>query len=88
MAHRLETVQHLAEHALRRRVGGQQLGMRGFDVLQLAEQSVVLGIRDRRRVEHVVEVGVVVQRGAQFGGARGGVVRTHAAIVGERGALS
>ncbi len=45
MAHRREAGQHATDHALRRRVGAQQFGMRGLDRLQLLEQLVVLGVR-------------------------------------------
>jgi hypothetical protein len=43
--------------------------MRGLDGLQFLEQPVVLRVRNLRRVEHVVPVGVVVQLRAQPGGA-------------------
>ena len=68
--HRRETVEHAAAHALRRRVGRQQRGVRGFQRLQFLEQPVVVGVGDLRRVEHVVAVGVVVQQPAQFGGTQ------------------
>src|SRR3954447_17228443 len=42
--------------ALRRAVGILQLGMLGLEGLELAEEPVVLGVRDLRRVEHVVGV--------------------------------
>jgi len=72
--HRRQAVEHLADHALGRRVRGQQLGVRGLDRLQFLEQAVVLGVRDLRRVEHVVEVGMVVELLAQPGGALGRAV--------------
>jgi len=58
VAHRLESRQRLAADPLRRRIRGQQFGVSGLEVLQLAEQLVVLGVRDRRRVEDVV--GIIV----------------------------
>ncbi len=61
MAYRHEALEHGADHALRRRVGGDELGMLGLDRLQLLEQRVVVGVGDRRRVAHVV----VVARGAR-----------------------
>ena len=64
-------VEHLADHTLRRRIGRQQLGMCGLDRLQLLEQTVVLGVRHFRIVEHVVAVGVVVELLAQLGGGLG-----------------
>jgi hypothetical protein len=59
-----EAFQHLAADALRGRIGHQQLGCCPPG-LQLAEQLVVLGVRDLRFVEHVVAVRVVVQQLAQ-----------------------
>ena len=69
MLHRGKARKHLADNALRRRVECQQLGMRVLDGLQLGEQPVVLGVRDLRVVEDVVAVRVMLQRGAQLGGA-------------------
>jgi hypothetical protein len=43
--------------------------MGGLEGLQFLEQAVVLGVRDLRRVQHVVAVGVVLQQRAQLGGA-------------------
>jgi hypothetical protein len=53
----------------RRRLVAAQLGMRGLDRLQLLEQRVVVGVRDRRRIEDVVRMRVAGQDGAQLGGA-------------------
>ena len=47
--------------------GVEQLGMRGFNVLQFVHQRVVLGIRDHWRIHHVVEVLVTTQFRVQFG---------------------
>ena len=55
----------LATHTLRRRVRGLQLGVRGFEVHELAEETVVLGVGDLRRVEHVVLARVVLELGAE-----------------------
>ncbi len=59
----------LAADALRRRVGALQLWVGGLERAQLVEQLVVLVIPDLRVVEHVVAVGVVLELGAQRGGA-------------------
>ncbi len=44
--------------------------MTGLDLRQLAHELVVLGIGDRRRIQHVVAVGVLVQVTGQLRGAR------------------
>ena len=56
VAHRHQAFEHRADHALRRRVGRDELGMLGLDRLQLLEQRVVVGVGNLRRVEHVVGV--------------------------------
>jgi hypothetical protein len=38
--------------------------------LQLAKQAVVCGIRDDRRIQHVIEMPMVHELAAQFGHAR------------------
>ena len=67
----------LAAHALGGRIGRQQLGVLRLQLLQFAEQLVVLGVRDLRLVQHVVAMRVVMQQLAQridafldFGGRR------------------
>jgi hypothetical protein len=81
--HRHQAFEYRADHALRRRIGRAQLGVLGFDRLQLLEQLVVFGVRNLRRVEYVVAMCVVVQQPAQLlracGGLRGG---RHAPILG------
>ena len=42
-----------------------QLRVRRFERLQLAEESVVFGVADRRRIEHVVTMVRVLDLGAQ-----------------------
>ena len=66
MANRRKPIQHLADHALGRRVGAAQFGVLGLDGLQVLEQAVVLGIRDLGRILDVVALGVVLQLGAQL----------------------
>ena len=61
-----EALGRLAAHALRRRVGRDQLGMRRFKSLQFVHQRVVLGVGDLGRVENVVEMLVAAQFFAQF----------------------
>ena len=55
-----------ARHALRGRIGGDQFGVRGFERTQLVHEPVVLGVRHRRLVEHVVAVIVAVDFIAQL----------------------
>ena len=58
--------QRRAAYPLGRRVGSDQLGMLGFQRLQLTEQTVVLGVRDARLVEHMVTVVMLIQFSAQL----------------------
>jgi hypothetical protein len=96
VAHRHEAVEHAADDPLGGRVGGQQLGVRRLDRLQLLEQAVVFGVGDRRVVEHVVAVGMLLQQLAQRGGAQrrrivgigGRTGRRHPPIVRSSGAAS
>ncbi len=55
----------LAAHPLRRRIGRDQLRMRGFQRDQLVHQLVELGVADLRIVEHVIAVFVVADLVAQ-----------------------
>ena len=57
--------------ALRRRVGGDELGMLVLDRLQLVVQRVVGGIRELRVVEDVVAVEVVLDEAPQLLGPLG-----------------
>ncbi len=65
----------LAAHALRGRVGRDELGVGGLDRAQLVEQRVVLVVADRRVVEDVVAPAVLVQLGAQLGRAAPDLLR-------------
>ena len=66
-------------------VGGEDLGVRRFQRLELAEETVVLGVGDLRRVEDVVRVvgafDLLPQRGRLLGRARasprGGLLAEH-----------
>ena len=73
VAHFLEALGGLAAHALGGRVGREQLGMRGFEALELVHQRVVLGVGDFGRVEHVVEMLVAADLVAQLLDLRSGV---------------
>jgi hypothetical protein len=53
----------------RRRVGGKALREIPFDLLELAKQLVVFGVRDRGTVKNVVLVGSAGQSVAQLLGA-------------------
>ena len=57
-------------HPLGWRICGQQLGVFLFKLLQFAEQAVVFGIADRRLVEHVIAVIVLLKACAQLASAR------------------
>ena len=59
-----ELLRRRGADALCRRVGSDELGMVGFERLKLAQEAIVLGVADRRRVEHVVAVVRLVDRGA------------------------
>ena len=54
MAHRRQAIEHRANHALGGRVGCDQLWVGTFERLQLLEDTVVLTIWHRRRIEHIV----------------------------------
>ena len=69
MAHRCEALQQTAAHPLGGRIGCQQFGVRRLQRLQFAKQAVVLSVRQFRRVQHVIAVGVVVQQLVQFSSA-------------------
>ncbi len=70
MLDRREQRREEAGDLLGRRVRGAQRRMTGLDLRQLAHELVVLGIGDRRRIQHVVAVGVLVQVTGQLRGAR------------------
>jgi hypothetical protein len=61
MPGRGELLERTAADLLRRRVGGPQVGIRLLDLPQLAQQSVVVGVRDLRVVEDVVPMVVVLE---------------------------
>src|SRR5205823_1659564 len=56
-------------------VGGLELGMLGLELLQLAEQPVVLGVRQLRLVEDVVGLVRALDEPPQLGGPGGGFHR-------------
>ena len=66
MPHLTELVRRRRADALRGGIGSDQVGMLCFQMLQLAQQLVVLGVGDYRRIEDVVAVVVVVDFGAEF----------------------
>jgi hypothetical protein len=65
MSHRPERFERRRSHPQGGRVGRRELGVLRFEVHQLAEQPVVLGIADGRRIEHVVAVVRFLERRTQ-----------------------
>ncbi len=51
-----ESLARLAADALRRRIGRDQLGMRGLELFQLVHQTIEFGVADFGIVEHVIAV--------------------------------
>ena len=66
MVHLGEAFFGFASDALGGRVGSHQFRMVGFEPTQLAHFSVVLGVRDLRRIEHVILIFVVAELFAQL----------------------
>jgi len=58
-----ERLDGLGTHTLCRRIGGYQLGMCLFKILQFANQPVVLCVRHFRLIEHVILIVVVPDLG-------------------------
>jgi hypothetical protein len=71
--HRGELRRRRVAHAHGRRVGIGEFGMFRLQRFELAHQPVVLGVRYRRIIEHMVAMVGVVDQAAQFGGAGGGL---------------
>ena len=66
VAHFDESFARLSSNTLSGRIGREQLGMLGLDLLELAHHGVVLGVADFRLVQHVIQMFVMTQRLAQF----------------------
>ena len=60
MADLAEAVLGFAADALGGAVGGDEFGMVGFEGLEAVDELVVLGVGKHGRVEHIVEVLVVL----------------------------
>ena len=60
-----EALARLAAHPLGGRIGGDQLGMLGFERLEFVHQPVEFGVADLRIVEHVIAVLVIADLVAQ-----------------------
>src|SRR2546425_8282535 len=67
-----ELLRRCGADAVRGTVGRAELGVLGLELLQLAEQAVVLGVRDLRMVEHVIRVIGALDEPPQLGSPRGG----------------
>ena len=62
----LKALDRLAADALRRAIGSDQLGVFGFQLLQLLQQPVELPVGDLGPGLDVIEVVVVVDESPQF----------------------
>lgn len=69
MNDRREAARDLAADALRRRIGRDEIGVLGLDLLEFGEEAVVLGVGQVRLVEHVICVVRPLELGAQPCGA-------------------
>ena len=65
-----QLTRRLGAYALRRRIGGAERGILLLELEQFAIELVVLGVRNRRPVEHVVLVGRPLDLDAERGSAR------------------
>ena len=61
MAHLLKLAQQLAAHPLCGRIRGDLLRMLLLQILQTAQQMVVLIVRHGGRVQHIVEIPIGVE---------------------------
>ena len=75
MWHRLEFRRGGSADTLRWRIGGRELRVLALEHLELAEQRIVFRVVDCRRVERVVAVVVLLERGAQLHRALGDLAR-------------
>jgi hypothetical protein len=66
VTHLLEGGAQAAAHAQRRRIGRAEVRVLFLERLELAEELVILRVRDGRLVEHVVAVVVLADRGGQL----------------------
>ena len=73
----LEAVGWFAAYALGGRVGGEQIGVGGFEGRELVHERVVGGVGDDGRVFDVVEMLVMAQLVAQLGDSVRGVGTRH-----------
>ena len=62
MFHRVEAFDRAAGDALGRRIGGDEIRMIGFELLELVEEGVELFVRDFRIVVDVVALFVMPDR--------------------------
>jgi hypothetical protein len=67
----------LGAYSKGRRIGTQAVRKIPLELLELAKEAVVLGVRNRRTVEDVVLVGGAVEQNAQL---RGAAMRLPAAL--------
>ncbi len=67
MTHLLKRRQRRRAHALRRRIGRNQVGMLFFQRTQFAHQAIVLRVGNFRRVHDVIQIFMMTKRGSQLG---------------------
>ena len=67
-------VGRLGAHAVGGAVGSAQVRVLGLELLQLAEQPVVLGVRQLWLVEYVISVVGALEQSPQLGGSCGGAL--------------
>jgi hypothetical protein len=72
----------LLAHALRRAVGRDEAGMRGFQLAQLPLEAVVVLVRDLRTVQDVVEPLVPADLVAELLDPTGGLVAAGGLVAG------
>jgi hypothetical protein len=68
-----ESLDGSSTNALRRGIRRDEIGVLRFETLERLHELVELGVRDLRRVQNVVALFVVTNKGAELGDAFGGI---------------
>ena len=66
MAHRLELLGNVAAHTLGVGIRPNKLGVKFLDGLELPDETIKLGIRDRRVIEGVVAIGIGIEEAIEL----------------------